>query len=323
MSETPSVASVPVPPQDAAPDGWHVKPSQILSTQELGGLNAKSNLQGMFRLLGHLSVMGASGYLWITYMDHGFIAFPALIIYGFSFAAMFAPLHECVHRTAFASNRLNDAIAWFAGLLSFYNSTFYRRYHKWHHRYTRIPGKDPELNDPQPKTFAQYCWQISGIPWWIDKIQGHLRIALGQLEDCPYIPETARSEVIRSTRLQLLVYGVAIALSITCQPWFLLYWFLPLALGQPVLRFILLAEHADCTLDNNPLANTRTTLTLAPLRFLMWNMPFHAEHHLYASIPFHALPAAHDKLSPHLTHVDPGYIKVNQNILKKLGQSQA
>ena len=324
MSETPSVASFPVPSQDAAPDGWHVKPGQILSTQELGRLNAKSNLQGAFRLLGHLSVMGASGYLWITYMDRGFIAFPALIIYGFSFAAMFAPLHECVHRTAFASNRLNDAIAWFAGLLSFYNSTFYRRYHKWHHRYTRIPGKDPELSDPKPKTFAQYCWQISGIPWWIGKIQGHLRIASGQLEDCPYIPETARSEVIRSTRLQLLVYGVAIALSIACsQPWFLLYWFLPLALGQPVLRFILLAEHTDCTLDDNSLTNTRTTLTLAPLRFLMWNMPFHAEHHLYASIPFHALPTAHDKLSPHFTHVDPGYIKVNQNILKTLGQVQA
>ena len=321
MSETPSVASVPVPPQDAAPEGWHVKPSQILSTQKLGVLNVKSNLQGMFRLLGHLTIMGASGYLWITYMDHGFIAFPALVIYGFSFAAMFAPLHECAHRTAFASNRLNDAIAWFAGLLSFYNSTFYRRYHKWHHRYTRIPGKDPELNDPQPKTFSEYCWQISGIPWWIGKIQGHLRIAFGQLEDCPYIPQTARSEVIRSTRLQLLVYGVAIALSIACaQPWFLLYWFLPLALGQPVLRFILLAEHTDCTLDDNPLANTRTTLTLAPLRFLMWNMPFHAEHHLYASIPFHALPAAHDKLSPYLIHVDPGYIKVNQNILEKLGQ---
>ncbi len=321
MSETPSVASVPVPPKDAAPESWHVKPSQILSTQELGVLNAKSNLQGTFRLLGHLTVIGASGYLWITYMDRGFIAFPALAIYGFSFAAMFAPLHECVHRTAFASNRLNDAIAWFAGLLSFYNSTFYRRYHKWHHRYTRIPGKDPELNDPQPKTFAEYCWQISGIPWWIGKIQGHLRIALGQLEDCPYIPQIARIEVIRSTRLQLLVYGVAIALSIAfSQPWFLLYWFLPLALGQPVLRFILLAEHTDCALDDNPLANTRTTLTLAPLRFLMWNMPFHAEHHLYASIPFHALPAAHDKLSPHLTHVDTGYIKVNQNILKKLGQ---
>jgi fatty acid desaturase len=321
MSETSSVASVSLPPKDTATEAWHVKPSQILSAQELGVLNAKSNLQGTLRLMGHLSVMGISGYLWaMTYLNNGFIAIPALIIYGFSFAAMFAPLHECAHRTAFASNRLNDLISWFAGLLSFYNSTFYRRYHKWHHRYTRIPGKDPELNDPQPKTLGEYCWQISGIPWWIGKIQGHARIALGQLEDCPYIPETARAEVICSTRLQLLVYGVAIALSLAfSQPWFLLYWLLPLAIGQPILRVILLAEHTDCSLDNNPLANTRTTLTLAPLRFLMWNMPFHAEHHLYASLPFHALPAAHEKLSSHLTHVVPGYIKVNQNILSNLG----
>jgi fatty acid desaturase len=306
------------------PEAWHVKPSQILSVPELNILNAKSNVQGMLRWAGHLSIMGLSGYLWATNWGHWVVALPALVIYGFTFAAMFAPMHECTHRTAFASNQLNDAMGWLAGLLSFYNSTFYRRYHKWHHRYTRLPGKDPELGDPQPISFADYCWQLSGIPWWIGKIQGHVRMALGQLEDCPYIPETARAEVMRSTRLQLFVYGVAIALSFAfSQPWFLLYWLLPLAVGQPILRFILLAEHTDCTLDNNPLANTRTTLTLAPLRFLMWNMPFHAEHHLYASIPFHALPAAHAKLKSHFIHVDLGYIKVNQNILNNLGQLEA
>jgi fatty acid desaturase len=325
MSETSSISSVSVQAKDGdRPEAWHANPNQILSVQELGILNAKSNLQGALRLAGHLSIMGLSGYLWATHLDHWVLALPALAIYGFSFAAMFAPMHECAHRTAFASNQLNDAMAWFAGLLSFYNSTFYRRYHKWHHRYTRIPGKDPELGDPQPKSLGDYIWQISGIPWWIGKIQGHIRMALGQMEDCPYISGSARAEVIRSTRLQLLVYGVAIALSITfSQPWFLLYWLLPLAVGQPILRFILLAEHTDCTLDDNPLDNTRTTLTLAPLRFLMWNMPFHAEHHLYASIPFHALPAAHEKLGSHLTHVDPGYIKVNQNILNNLGQLSA
>jgi hypothetical protein len=44
------------------------------------------------------------------------------------------------------------------------------------------------------------------------------------------------------------------------------YW---RVVGQPILRFILLAEHTGCTLDDNSLTNTRTTLTLAPLRFLM------------------------------------------------------
>jgi fatty acid desaturase len=178
-------------------------------------------------------------------------------------------------------------VAWWAGVLSFYNSTFYRRFHKWHHRYTRIPGKDPELTDRTPDSLLRYGLELSGLPWWWGKIQGHSRIALGLIEECEYISEAARDEVIRSTRLQLFVYAMAIGISVFfAQPWFITYWLLPLAVGQPILRFLLLAEHTGCSLDDNSLTNTRTTLTLAPLRFLMWNMPFHAEHHLYASIPY-------------------------------------
>ncbi|MGB3769289.1 MAG: fatty acid desaturase, partial [Phormidesmis sp.] len=47
----------------------------------------------------------------------------------------------------------------------------------------------------------------------------------------------------------------------------------------------------------------------------MWNMPYHAEHHLYPSIPFHALPAAHQQLKEKFAHVDSGYIQVNQAIV--------
>jgi glutamine synthetase type III len=154
--------------------------------------------------------MIVSGYWWLTHVGSWW-SLPALVIYGFSIAAMFAPVHECVHRTAFASNRANDVVAWLAGLLSFYNSTFYRRYHKWHHRYTRIVGRDPELSDPMPQNLAEYLWQVSGIPWWIGKLQGHWGCEIGQFADCPYIPETARAEVQRSVQLQLAVYGLAIA----------------------------------------------------------------------------------------------------------------
>ena len=41
------------------------------------------------------------------------------------------------------------------------------------------------------------------------------------------------------------------------------------------------------------LENSRTTRSLAPIRRLAWNMPYHAEHHAYPALPFHALPAAH------------------------------
>lgn len=316
----------PMIPTTAACDrsSTPLKASQILTPQELSHFNTRSNRQGFVQLAGHLSLMGVSGYLWgIGYHSGNWLlAVPCLVIYGFTFAAMFAPLHEGSHRTVFTHNRANDALSWFAGLLSFYNSAFFRRYHKWHHRFTQIPGKDPELADLQPTNWWAYLLIISGLPWWQGKLRTHLRVALGQLADYPFIPVEARQDVIRSTRYQLAVYAGAIALSVAVgQPWFLLYWLLPLAVGQPILRAILLAEHYGCTHDDNSLANTRTTLTLWPVRFLMWNMPFHAEHHLYASIPFHALPAVHIKLRPHLAQVDSGYLAVNRWIITQSGQS--
>lgn len=287
-----------------------IKPRQLLSAEALAALNQRSNLAGGLRLAGHVGAIALSGYLWASLS--GWLALPALLVYGASIALMFCTMHECAHRTAFESQRLNDAVAWFAGLLSFYNSNFYRRYHQWHHRYTQIPGKDPELGDPKPETLGQYVWQLSGIPWWIGKFKGHSQVALGQLASCFYLPESCHRQVIRSTRIQLATYGaialIAIALG---QPWWLAkYWLLPLAVGQPLLRFVLFAEHQGCTEDGNPLTNTRTTLTLWPLRFLMWNMPYHTEHHLYPSIPFHALHKAHGQLREHFSHIEPGYVAV-------------
>jgi len=294
-------------------------PRQLLAASVLSPLNQRSNAAGLLRFGAHLAVVIVSGWSWAQ--ATGVWQVPALVLYGVSLAFMFCAVHECVHRTAFANARVNDAIAWLAGLLSFYNSTFYRRYHKWHHRYTRIAGKDPELTDLEPKTFAEYVWVLSGLPWWQGKIVGHSKVALGQFEGCFYLPESAYNSVMWSTRWQLMAYSaIAILSSAFGHPWFLFtYWVLPLAVGQPLLRFVLLAEHTGCTYNDNPLANTRTTLTLWPLRFLMWNMPFHAEHHLYPSIPFHALPAAHTVLKEQFETVDPGYVQVNRDLVQSMG----
>ena len=299
-----------------------VNPRQILPADDLKRLNDRSNWKGMLQFISHLAVIGLSGYLWATQRPQWAIAVPALVIYGFSLATMFAAVHECAHRTAFASNWLNDGLGWVAGVLSFYNCAFYRRYHKWHHRYTQIPGKDPELDDPKPTTFLEYLWQVSGLPWWWGKVKGHWRVATGDMADMPYMPETAYGVVMRATWLQLGVYAIAIVVSLIAhQPWFWLYWVLPLAVGQPLLRMILFAEHTGCAQEDNPLTNTRTTLTIWPIKLLMWNMPFHAEHHLYPSIPFHWLPEAHEQLAPNFAYVDPGYVQVNRSIIANLGQA--
>ena len=94
----------------------------------------------------------------------------------------------------------------------------------------------------------------------------------------------------------------------------LVFWVVPLLLGQPFLRLYLLAEHTGCPTVSNMLQNSRTTETTAALRWLAWNMPFHAEHHACPAIPFHALPRAHELLGDHLGVRARGYVEFTRDL---------
>ena len=98
----------------------------------------------------------------------------------------------------------------------------------------------------------------------------------------------------------------------------LIFCLIPALIGQPFLRCYLLAEHTGCPLVADMLRNTRTTRSLAPVRRLAWNMPYHAEHHAYPSLPFHALPAAHLLLEDRILIQASGYLAVNREILEGL-----
>ena len=291
----------------------------LIDSARLAELNARSDAAGWRQVTGHGALIVGSAAVWLQPALPWPLRLVALVLLGAGLAFGFCAMHECGHRTAFASRSVSDAVAWWAGVLSFYNADFYRRYHQWHHRYTHQPGLDPELEDPTPSTLPAYLLELSGITWWIGKLRGHWRGLRGDFSGCPYIPAEAAIQVRDSIRRQFAVYGVLLLASIPAGNGFLLWaWLLPLAVGQPLLRFVLMAEHGGCATSADGLQNTRTTLTLAPLRWLMWNMPFHTEHHLYPSLPFHALAAAHQELAPQLGHIDAGYLAVHRGFLRDL-----
>ena len=303
-----------------------------LDADLLAQLNQRRNGPGLRQLALHLGVILVGGLLWTLPLRGGTLAglvVPAalvgplgvvgLVLLGSGLAFAFCAMHECGHRTAFASRGLNDGVAWWAGVLSFYNADFYRRYHQWHHRYTHLPGLDPELEDSPPTDLGSYLLELSAIPWWIGKLRGHWAGLRGDFRGRPYIPTEAIPAVRRSIQLQMAVYGVLLLASIPGGNGLLFWlWLLPLALAQPLLRFVMLAEHGGCPFVPDGLRNTRTTLTLAPLRWLMWQMPFHSEHHLYPSLPFHALGRAHRHLAAGLEHCDQGYLRVHRGFLANL-----
>ena len=91
---------------------------------------------------------------------------------------------------------------------------------------------------------------------------------------------------------------------------------LPRILGEPAMRLIRMSEHVGRPEVADWLANTRTVLTIAPLRWLAWNMAFHAEHHAVPSVPFHALPALHRELGPRIADVRRGYAATQLHLVR-------
>jgi fatty acid desaturase len=298
-----------------------------MSSEELRRLQQRSNHKGLLRLAGHLGAIVLAGTLHSLVLreSHGVLGLLTGFLLGTTLVTRFACMHESVHRTAFQSQWLNDSVGFFAGLLSFYNSSFYRHYHGWHHRFTQVAGKDPERSDRVPTNLPVYFVEMSGLSWWAGKLRTHCMVAAGQTAEFGYLNDKNRAAVVRSVRLQLLTYAAAIALSqLLGEPYFLLYWLLPMILAQPLLRVILLAEHTGCSEDDDALANTRTTHTIWPIRFLMWEMPYHAEHHRHPALPFFALASAHQRLSPHLRHVARrGYLGHHADFLKAMRAKSA
>lgn len=98
----------------------------------------------------------------------------------------------------------------------------------------------------------------------------------------------------------------------------LLAWLIPAFVGPGPLYACQLHEHANCALDpDDGLSNTRTTLTHPIISFAMWNMSYHAEHHLYTTIPFHALPKAHRLLKDKLANVSAkGHFDVHRSTVE-------
>lgn len=286
---------------------------RLIPADALRTLYAKSDWQGAWRTIAHaaLLVLGAV----LIHASRGTWWLPlALLLQGVFLVSLFAAMHEAVHGSAFRTRWLNTAVAWIAGFGILFDATYYRQFHFAHHRYAQDPRRDPELlTVPTPRTAFEYWWRATGLPYWKGRITNLVAFSRGRFDGVPFIPATSHADITRSARAMVAILVALTAGSVALGTDALLwYWLLPLALGLPLLRLYLLTEHTGCSEDDDGLTNTRTTISVWPVRFLMWNLPYHAEHHLFPSIPFHQLPAIHSQLRAHLKFIASGYVSAHR-----------
>lgn len=265
---------------------------QALSAKDKAALTKRSDGAGLRHLAGHLGAtvlcggLIALGYRWLVPIQGVLIVF------------LFTLEHEATHKTPFASGRLNEWVGRICGFLLLLPFEWFRYFHLAHHRWTNIPGKDPELLGEKPQSLRGWIWQVSGLPYWSSEARLLVRLCLGR-ERADYLPIAALPRMQTEARWMTLGYGL-VAASLLVSPLLYWVWLLPVLIGQPALRLYLLAEHGDCPRVANMFENTRTTYTTALMRFLAWNMPYHTEHHVFPAVPFHQLPALHGLMKDEL-----------------------
>lgn len=287
-----------------------------LSRSQRAALLERSDRAGLVQLASHLGAVLALG----TAIALRLPGWPLMLVpQGILIVFLFTALHECSHRTAFRTPWLNRAVAAVAGFLVLVPPEWFRCFHAAHHRFTQDPERDPELAVPEPRTWSDYLWRLSGLPLWGSLLRTLQINAAGRCSDT-FVPAASRADVRREARLMLLGYALLLTGAVVLRSDLVLWvWVVPALLGQPFLRAYLMAEHGRCPRVADMLANSRTTFTTALVRRLAWNMPYHAEHHAYPAVPFHALPRFHALAAAHLKTTERGYTRFHRRLAAGLG----
>ena len=292
-------------------------PTARLSKAQLRELGVRRDGPGLV----HLGLQ--SGFFCVSFFAAGRLAaagdpwaWIAVALCGVSVLSFFPLLHEAGHQTAFERPFLNDLGTWLGALFMLQAPSFFQEFHWEHHRSTQDRDRDPEianaadLLDGWPTNPFVYLVLASGQPLMLAKLG--FTVACALLPESvwapifPFARASRRRRIAWESRITLLVLAVAAGIGFWLLPGFafaLLAW--PIA--HVLLGFYLMPEHTGLPNQGSQLERTRTITSNRAVRWLMWNMPFHAEHHLHPSIPFHALPAAHESLAPSLVNVCPGY----------------
>ena len=284
------------------------------SPAAIRALSVQNNAPASLRILSQLGLIAAMVVLIPMLVGaYGVLAaLPLMAIQGFCIAFLFTPLHETAHKTAFRTRVLNTVVGQLCGVLIGLPYEYYRLFHWDHHRHTQNLEKDPELIVGSPTdSLLRRILSFTGLPQLGNRLLLMLHHAVTGKVTAPWVPEDKRSLIVWEARAYTVLYVVLAAGSVAlASPVLLWVWIVPVLIGQLFLRPYLYAEHTGCGHSSSALENTRTTYTNGIVRWFAWNMPYHAEHHAFPSIPFHALPELNRLVAARIVHQGQGYRRV-------------
>jgi fatty acid desaturase len=197
-------------------------------------------------------------------------------------------MHEACHSTLFKNKMLNRWVGFLCGLPGLVSVSAYRSIHLVHHSTTKTE-KDPDNIENSarksiPLVFVYYVVLLAGIYIYIltvpfigfQKAQARVKSAI--------VLEYVLLLSIYAGAFILIPFGVILHV-----------WIIPLLIAGQLSNVRGLAEHG-LTSSGNEFIDTRTVVSNRFVRFMMCNLNYHLEHHLFPGIPWYNLASVHSLL---------------------------
>lgn len=285
---------------------------QALPREVVVRLARRSGWRATLAVLEDLAIIAAALALALAWWPHPVVVFVAILVIGTRQHALFVIAHDAAHYLLYENRGLNDGVGRACATLQGLSMCTYRVIHRLHHNNlygeldpdTALHGGYPRgrfylakklLKDLSGLTaWKTYAYFLGGAP----ALNTATRVAMRPLDDTS---AKLRAEARQDRNLVIALHLVAlVAMAVTGHlVQYLVLWVLPLVtVVQAILRLRAIAEHGATTDFSSPLTAARTNLGPAWLRWLIFphNVNYHIEHHLYASVPQHNLPALHREM---------------------------
>jgi len=217
-----------------------------------------------------------------------FINIACYVIGGMALGTLSVLAHESTHNLFTHNPKIDRWIGFLCALPILFSPTGYRIIHPYHHKNARTE------NDPDDIENVTSNSKLLSLLYSMVLLFGvYLYLVV--------VPVKSFQRATNKKRIVILLEcGFMAALLVSAWSMFgtnvmVEAWLIPLLIAGQIGNIRGLAEHG-LTSQGNELIDTRTVVAHPVISFLMCNINYHLEHHLYPGVPWYNLPKLHQLL---------------------------
>ena len=236
--------------------------------------------------------------------------------------------HECGHRTAFKTRKLNVFFYYIGSFMNNFEPIRWRWSHSLHHSYTAsfVDPHDYEVDGSIFAQFSLFNFLLIFVPG-IGLLSIHkssslhreillhaLGVKTSVMREC--IPEGQQGKCIFVSRIFVSIWVLIILSSLFFMTFLPIFLFLiPKFFGN--LHAVWgITQHIGLQENIKDHRYTTRSIRLNPIfSFLYWKMEYHIEHHMFPMVPSYNLPKLHEVIKDQLPAPKKGLLDAYKEII--------